>query len=287
MQPIFLDDPAWMTTFPRRVTPLPDEWLPGLLHRCDEVNHWESRTALLHLLAPSKEKFHPAWGEKAPNLSIPDTMIVPGRLDLDHLAHRLAFPKDLLLATTYHCELAQIYEQIKPFPGLLSKTFSFRLCPACLAESRLLRRVLLLPYISLCPHHHLLLVQRCQCGTSLRLFSRRTAQPFACYVCGRDWADFPHIEGSAERVMLEQKLLAWYEFFFSKGTSEMIILAIMLMSSVPTNKKERSLMRGADRPPPYRIDSAPLGIFVASLVEYDLSPCDLIADDSTPFFDMD
>jgi hypothetical protein len=42
MQPVLLDDPAWQTTFPHRVTPLHEEWLAGLLLRCDEVNHWAS-----------------------------------------------------------------------------------------------------------------------------------------------------------------------------------------------------------------------------------------------------
>jgi hypothetical protein len=37
------------------------EWLAGLLLRCDEVNHWESRTTLTHLLAPGPEKFHRCW----------------------------------------------------------------------------------------------------------------------------------------------------------------------------------------------------------------------------------
>ena len=41
MQPIFLDDPAWQTTFPHLVTPLYEEWLAGRvsLSSCDEAEH--------------------------------------------------------------------------------------------------------------------------------------------------------------------------------------------------------------------------------------------------------
>lgn len=42
MKPITIDDPAWYTTFPHLVEPREDEWLPGLLLHCDEVNHWQS-----------------------------------------------------------------------------------------------------------------------------------------------------------------------------------------------------------------------------------------------------
>ena len=31
MQDMHVDTPVWQTTFPRRMTPLPDEWLSGLL----------------------------------------------------------------------------------------------------------------------------------------------------------------------------------------------------------------------------------------------------------------
>src|SRR5712691_6440764 len=50
-----MDTPAWQQTLPRRVTPFPDEWLPGLLLRCDEVNHWESRATLAYLLSPGPD----------------------------------------------------------------------------------------------------------------------------------------------------------------------------------------------------------------------------------------
>lgn len=39
MNAIAFSDPGWQATFPHRVTPLYEEWLAGLLLRCDEINH--------------------------------------------------------------------------------------------------------------------------------------------------------------------------------------------------------------------------------------------------------
>ena len=38
MPTIYISDPEWQETFPHWVAPLQDEWLAGLLLRCDEVN---------------------------------------------------------------------------------------------------------------------------------------------------------------------------------------------------------------------------------------------------------
>jgi hypothetical protein len=39
MPPLHISDPAWQTAFPFLVAPYEDEWLTGLLLRCDEANH--------------------------------------------------------------------------------------------------------------------------------------------------------------------------------------------------------------------------------------------------------
>jgi hypothetical protein len=213
MQTIYIDDPAWQTTFPHRVAPEHDEWLPGLLLRCDEVNYWGSRTTLTHLLYPGPEKFHRCWRTGTPNLSV----IPYGSLNLDFLAQLLAIPTSVLLATTYHTELARIYDTAKPHPRHLNPSFSFHICPVCLAEERLLQRTLALPHITSCPEHHVALLGVCQCGTPLRLFHRQ-ACPFTCHNCGRDWADLPRIKAAPSQLELEQKYLTWYAFFFSEGT---------------------------------------------------------------------
>jgi len=118
------------------------------------------------------------------------------------------------MATRYHTELTRLYEQTRPRPDLLSPSFTFHLCPYCIAEARMLRRTLALPYISTCPSHHIVLVERCPCGTSLQLFHRQ-APPFTCRGCGRDWAELPRIKIDPASQMREQAFLRWYEFFFS------------------------------------------------------------------------
>jgi hypothetical protein len=49
MRDIHIADPAWRTTFPHLVAPLPHEWLAGVLLRCDERNCWGSGTTLGHV----------------------------------------------------------------------------------------------------------------------------------------------------------------------------------------------------------------------------------------------
>ena len=39
-------DPEWRTTFPERLIPLDDEWLPGFTLRCDKANHWRAGSSI-------------------------------------------------------------------------------------------------------------------------------------------------------------------------------------------------------------------------------------------------
>src|SRR6266699_5112294 len=100
MQPVYIPDTAWRTTFPRLVAPLAAEWLAGLLLRCDDVNHWGSGTTLLHLRYTTD-----AYPERYnPNL------IVPATFKFDRLAQVLGIPnKDDLIITTYLSELSRCY----------------------------------------------------------------------------------------------------------------------------------------------------------------------------------
>lgn len=194
MLSIHISDPTWKVTFPHRVLPQQDEWLPGLLLRCDEVNHWVSRTTLTHLLSPGPEKFHRYWRTETPNLVV----IPSSALNLDILAQRLLLPPQMLLAMTYHQELARLYSTTHPRPRFLGELPAFHLCPACIAEARLLRRTLTLPYITICPQHHVYLIEQCLCGRPLSLF-RRQDSPFTCFHCRQDC------------LGLRQLLLIWQE----------------------------------------------------------------------------
>lgn len=252
MNKIFLNEVAWKNTFPHRVLPLPNEWLPGLLLRCDEENGWGSKTTLAHLLAPSAEKFHRCWRTETPNLVV----IQPSSLNLDSLAQFLALSKSDLLATTYHTELARLYGESRLHPKLLNPSYSLRLCPQCLAEERILRRTLTLPHITHCPAHLLTLRTQCQCGAPFRLFHRQ-AHPFTCHTCGLDWAELPRIEAAPEVLALEQNWLVWYEFFFSQGT-------------YPIIREARRLVQLS------WYEQLPLGDLVTMLVERGRSPQDVL-----------
>jgi TniQ len=225
MHTVSISDACWQTTFPHLVTPFDDEWLPGLLLRCDEANHWESRTTLTYLLAPGPEKFHRCWRTETPNLIV----IQSSALKLNALAQCLALPTNMLFATTYHMELARLYSTLRPHPRFLSESFTFHLCPACIAEARLLRRSSILPHITICQQHHIRLVQRCLCGAPLRLFHQQTL-PFICSDCRRDWAEFPRIEATPTDLEREQRFLNWYAFFFSKDAPPLTREVLQLLA---------------------------------------------------------
>lgn len=225
MEKLVPNNPIWHQTFPHLLTPLPDEWLPGLLLRCDEVNHWRSRTTLAYVLSTGTEKFHRCWRTPTPNLVV----IQPFSLPLDSLAEYLALPTNVLLATTYHLELMRLYGPTQLYPKLLNASFAFHLCPACLAEARLLQRTLTLPHLTLCHKHRIMLLAQCQCGTVFHLFHRQT-QPFTCHICGGDWAKLPQIKATPSHLAAEQQFLAWYAFFFSQGTPLFMQAAQQLMT---------------------------------------------------------
>src|SRR6266567_5737122 len=131
--------------------------LKGVLLRCDERNFWGSGTTLGYVLRPGSKQS--AMNE----LSI----IVPTVIDLEMLAQLLSVPVSHMVATTYLAELARLYGNEHLHAKLLSSSFTFHVCPACIAEERKLSRWLTLPHIMHCPEHHLALVSSCSCGAAL------------------------------------------------------------------------------------------------------------------------
>jgi len=103
MQRVHISDDAWMMTFPHRVAPLPDEWLPGLLLRCDEVNQWDSGTTLAHLRRMHARKSY--WLRANNFITLPVEI-------LNDLAEWLGGSLKALLATTYQVELARIFDRV-------------------------------------------------------------------------------------------------------------------------------------------------------------------------------
>jgi hypothetical protein len=89
MAHIPFSDPAWKTTFPFLVEPHANEWVVGVLLRCDEANHWGSATTLTHVCRRNEKTANSDW-----------TFIAPSGFPFDDLADALAVPCEALVATT-------------------------------------------------------------------------------------------------------------------------------------------------------------------------------------------
>jgi hypothetical protein len=262
MQSISFNDSGWRTTFPHRVTPLQDEWLPGLLLRCDEVNSWGSGTTFRSLRERAQlERFG----------SRPQLIVVPAAL-LEHLAHLLLIPEKSLLATTYHAELARLYDSPHPHGRLFSPQYAFHVCPACVAHAHLLTRTLVWPYLQYCPLHHIELRNRCQCGAVLWLFSGKTA-PFTCVACGLDWGTLPHRQIPRTRARRERQLGDFYKYFLTSGTPRRMEYATEILRQ---QQKEKSMLSWREHPKviPYRKKFS-LGYVVERLVSAGVSVHDI------------
>ncbi len=270
MRDIHISDPAWRTTFPHRVAPLPNEWIAGLLLRCDERNVWGSGTTLGHVLRPESKRS--AMNELS--------TILPTVIDLEALAQVLALPVSAIVATTYLAELARLYDGEHLHAKLLSSSFAFHLCPACIAEERRLSRLLTLPHITHCPQHQLALVPSCQCGAPLRLFHRQ-ARPFTCHKCGLDWKNLPQRKMDPARMETEQQILSYYNFFWTYGTPELLASTLRLIYDSVVEKGEirvplpnEDAQAASDRRP-YHISTS-LGYLVHALWQLNLSPRDVM-----------
>ncbi len=269
MTRIPFSDPVWKTTFPFLVEPRADEWVVGLLLHCDEANHWGSGTALTHICRRNEKTANSDW-----------TFIAPSGFPFDDLADALAVPYEALVATTYQAELARIYGVADPHALLLQTSFSFRLCPACVAEQRLLTRTLVLPHITICPRHHLVLVTTCLCGAALRPFQKQTP-PFRCFKCSLDWAELPQKKADQTRVEIEAQLLWYDQFFWTYGTPEVLASALQLVydSVVESGEIRAPLSDHVSWPESlgksYRRTSS-LGYVVHLLWQLDLTPGDIL-----------
>lgn len=272
MQQLSIDDPRWLATVPQLVNPKDDEWLPGLLLRCDAANGWNSRTTVAHLTRLGNQRLLKLGQSDIPNLVVWGA----GTEYLQQVAQLLALSPRQVRGTTYTDELARLFHSPKLHATLLTMVFSFQLCPVCVAEARLLRRVLVLPYLDVCLEHRVALRQTCLCGARLRIFAKRTA-PFSCHQCGLDWGELPRQSIVGEQLMLAEQVLAWYTFFLTVGTPVMVRRALDLIAQEPvrypgrlqehTNQAEEVRKR-----PSYRRQwvPLPLGKLVAGLVERDV-----------------
>ena len=97
---IGVDDPCWLTTLPHLVQPLADEWLVGLLLRCDLANGWSAGITGRYLRG----------SPTAPPISNQtlSAFAIARSFNLPRLATVLALPLDALRQTTFEAELMRL-----------------------------------------------------------------------------------------------------------------------------------------------------------------------------------
>lgn len=275
MQSIDFSDPAWQMTFPHRVAPRQEEWLAGLLLRYDEANHWTAGTTVAHLLRTNRR----------PSMVDSFNIIDPPPVYLERLSEVLAIPIPSLVATTYQTEvkrLSGVVDQLHWAHELLLQahtSFRFSLCPQCVADTRMLTRSLILPHLTTCQKHHLALQAACRCGANLRLFHRKVP-PFTCWVCGLEWGMLPRIKVSQDEMALDQRVLSYYEFFFSQGTPELLVSLLSNLEDYEMKFRKGFLLHGKGKQPVSAIRHHTNGILtlekvVSLLVHWNLSIHDI------------
>jgi len=296
VQAVPIADPTWNTTFPHRVAPRAQEWLAGVLLRCDEANGWDSGATITYLLRTTQVT------KEVKKLGL---ALAAPVLDLHTLAGWLAVSEPALRATTYQAELARLYANPTPHIQKVDMGGGFHFCLECITEERMLRRTLVLPHIRCCPLHHVQLQSRCSClerarppetdipgldpllqmiyevGVAQRLFSPGK-KPMTCRRCGLDWADFPRLKADPERLILEQKILAWYDFFF-KGTRGVLTHALRVINQTLQQRHKKSVKRLSGRTIPVTFSSperTSLGHLVDVLVSLELTPSDVETDET-------
>ena len=273
--------PSWSTTFPHLVTPKPDEWLPGLLLRCDEVNHWDSGTTVAHLRRAVYPHLSKSWFN----------VIAPKQLHLRYLSELLALSPSATLALTYQSEMERLSDIGDRHPRIhrlllqAQTSFRFSLCPECVADSRILPRSLMLPHLTVCQKHSAVLQTTCQCGSKLRLFSGNTA-PFTCSACRVSWGKLPRIKASSEHLDQTRQISSYYTWFFSLETSELLVRVLrhLEVHGMEYDKEESFVVaKGKWKPSqpisrPYARGVLALGNVVSSLLRLNLSLDEIFKD---------
>lgn len=209
---IACDDPHWRSTLPHLVRPLEDEWLVGLLLRCDLANGWTAGTTTRGLRRPTS----------AVNiLDMTMGAFATGRaFDLPRLADLLAVPLGSLQQATFEAGLDRLRGPGQVRPRQLNVARPFQVCPACIAGHRLVARAHVLPLMDSCLEHGLLLQRVCPCGAHLRPFHR--GEPFTCPECRAPWRKLPFRRVEDEALALNARFLTLFRFFLEHGDADSI-----------------------------------------------------------------
>jgi hypothetical protein len=144
----------WGASFPYLIYPLPEEWLPGLLLRCDTINEWPYGTTL--------RLVYDRAGKKVVARDI--NFCAPKQFPFDVLADGLGVPTTVVTATTYLDELTRLFPQSRPHPAQLGPFIrrSYPICPLCIRQG-MLYRSWCLPGLTLCSQDGTVLQYRCSC----------------------------------------------------------------------------------------------------------------------------
>jgi hypothetical protein len=90
-----------------------------------------------------------------------------------------------------------------------------------------------------------------------------------------DWARFPRVEADPKIRIREQAILAWYDFFFSKGTLRAVNQALQAVSRTVERRQTKSIKRldgSMSRVTFSTAEKTSLGRLVEILVSLELSP---------------
>lgn len=227
---IGVDNLQWLTTVPHVVTPLADEWLVGLLLRCELANGWSAGTLgrRLHRSPTSLDLLDKTLG----------TFATARALDLLRLAALLAVPLGSLQQTTFETGLMRLRASGQARPRRVAIARPFRVCPVCIADQRLIALDHILPLMETCLEHGTRLEHVCRCGARLRPF--QGAEPFTCPVCALGWWELPTHTAEDNTVALDARLLRLFHHFLDFGTADSIGYA---MQAVVDEMAKRGLKR--------------------------------------------
>lgn len=245
---ISISDPAWATTFPHIIFPLENEWIVGVLLRCDLANLWESGGTLAYVLGP---------GHRARRMQGVELLT---EIHFKKLGRALDLPLKKIAATTYQPELLRLYR--RGGVSLLSASAPpFHLCPTCIAEASFLPRILALPGLTLCLQHQTQLATHCQCGVKLQPFHSQAA-PFSCPKCAWEWSKLPVFPADPAQIEREQKLLEAFSTFFAIGSPNFLAQAFQIICA----RQEKTASLLSQDPTAY-----PLEFFVGSCLKLGIS----------------
>jgi TniQ len=211
MTSVHITEIRWRTTLPCRIVPLPNEWLPGFLLRCDQVNHWSAGTITRMLTRLMGNR---GWAGTV-------NYITAQTIDFQRFADMLAINEACLQELTYVPQLQRIFGNPLPATTLLGNNWFLRVCPLCLCEKQTLFRYTCLPYITSCPIHHIRYQRSCSCGARLKI-SCIGHSPFCCSKCGLPWGHLPMISSDENISRFEERIVRICQWFLFEGNIRLV-----------------------------------------------------------------